>query len=307
MIPSLDPKPAPSLSLSLSVAIITFNEAENLPRTLQSVCWADEIVVVDSGSTDATVEVARSFIARGMDLDARGLDLTAHRPEVRTFIRPWPGYAAQKNFALAQCRGAWILSLDADEELTPELAVEIQRLIACSPSTPPAAGAFRLKRRNLFLGRFVRHGGFYPDAKLRLFRNGALTGSPSLQFGDRAVHETIAFSGDAPVLTGDLVHHAYPTLHTYIEHMNRYSDLGAGVLRTRGHVSSSLPAFLLHVLIAPVLSFHWNYIFRLGFLDGREGLLLHLYQAVYTSWKYSKAWDLHRDKKWAKSPADPAG
>ena len=255
----------------LSVAIITLNEETNLSRTLAGVRWADEIVVVDSGSTDRTVEIARSVGAHVVQ-------------------RPWPGFAAQKNFALAQCTGTWVLSLDADEELSPELQREIRALLA----TDPPADAFRLRRRNLFLGRWIRRGGFYPDAKLRLFRRatGAVPFPP--QFSDRPVHETIPFAGHTQTLNHDLIHHAYPTLAAYLEHMNRYSTLGAEVLVGKGRVSRSFPAFFLHIFYVPQLTFCWNYFVRLGFLDGREGLLLHLYQAVYTSWKYAKAWEFAR-------------
>jgi glycosyltransferase involved in cell wall biosynthesis len=249
----------------LSVAIVTLNEEETLARTLASVAWAEEIVVVDSGSTDRTVEIARSFGARVIE-------------------REWPGFAAQKNFAIEQCRGEWVLSLDADEELTPELQQEIQKLLASSL----ALNAFYLKRRNYFLGRWVRYGGFYPDAKLRLFRRDAA------KFTERAVHETIAFEGETGTLEFDLIHHAYPTLGDYIEHMNRYSGLGAEVLLARQRTSKSWLAFVMNVWAVPQFMFQWNYFFRLGFLDGREGLLLHLYHAAYTSWKYAKAWEQAR-------------
>ena len=268
----------------LSVAIITLNEELNLGRTLESVRWAEEIVVVDSGSTDRTVQIARSFGAHVIE-------------------RPWSGFSAQKNFALTQCTGTWVLSLDADEELSPELQRQIRTLLA----TNPPLDAFMLKRRNLFLGRWIRHGGFYPDAKLRLFRSSTASLAPP-RFGDRAVHETITFQGATQTLDYDLVHHAYPTLATYLEHMNRYSTLGAGLLVGKGRSSRSLPAFLAHVLVVPQLNFLRNYIVRLGFLDGREGLLLHLYQAVYTSWKYAKAWELSRGAQRiltdVQSPAD---
>ena len=258
----------------LSVAIITLNEELNLSRTLASIRWADEIIVVDSGSTDRTVEIARSFGARVIE-------------------RPWPGFAAQKNFALAQCTGDWVLSLDADEELSPDLQREVRTLLA---SNPPA-DAFRLKRRNLFLGRWIRHGGFYPDAKLRLFRRSAAGPALPPRFSERPVHETMPFAGATQTLDHDLIHHAYPTLSGYLEHMNRYSTLGAEVLVGKGRVSLSFPAFFLHIFYVPQLTFCWNYFVRLGFLDGREGLLLHLYQAAYTSWKYAKAWELARGTK----------
>ena len=258
----------------LSVAIITCNEERNLGRTLESVRWADEVVVVDSGSTDHTVSIARSFGAHVIE-------------------RHWPGFAAQKNFALAQCTGTWVLSLDADEELSPELQRQIRTLL----STNPPVDAFRLKRRNLFLGRWMRYGGFYPDTKLRLFRRSAASFAQRPKFEDRPVHETIAFDGAEATLDYDLIHHAYPTLEAYLEHMNRYSTLGAELLVGKGRVSRSWLAFVANVFYLPYFNFLWNYVVRLGFLDGREGLLLHLYQAVYTSWKYAKAWERFRSNK----------
>src|ERR1700761_7319063 len=200
---------------SLSVAIVTFNEEANLARTLSSVAWADEIIVVDSHSTDRTVEIARSFCAT-------------------VIVRDWPGFAEQKNFALAQCNGDWLLSLDADEELTSELQQEIRTLMA----TTPVADAFFLKRRNFFLGRWIKRGGYYPDAKLRLFRRSA-----AAQFTPRPVHETISHNGVTATLDADLIHHAYPTLSTYIEHQNHYSSLAAELLVTQQRISRSWLAF----------------------------------------------------------------
>ena len=259
----------------LSVAIITHNEEANLARTLASVSWADEIIVVDSGSTDRTAEIARSFNARVIE-------------------HMWTGFAAQKNFALSQCTGEWVLSLDADEELTTELQFQMQSLLM----SKPAADAFYLKRRNLFLGRWIKHGGFYPDPKLRLFRRTAANFVRTPQFEERPVHETIVFDGISATLDYDLIHHAYPTLTTYIEHMDRYSSLGADLLVSRGRTSRSTLSFAFNVWLIPQLTFIWNYFFRLGFLDGREGLLLHLYHAIYTSWKYAKAWERARKSKW---------
>jgi glycosyltransferase involved in cell wall biosynthesis len=246
---------------TLSVAIVARNEEANLPRTLASVRWADQVVVVDACSTDATGEIARSA----------GTQL---------FIEPWKGFAAQKNSAIAHCTGDWVLSLDADEEISSELAAEIQALLADGPG----CDAYTVPRRNFFLGRVLRHGGFYPDRKLRLFRRG------TAQFSPRAVHETLACSGKVGHLRGDLLHHAYPDLASYIEHMDRYSTLGAQVLVERGRTSRSPLAFVWNVAVVPRLQFLYNYGLRLGFLDGREGLLIHLYHANYVSWKYAKAW-----------------
>ncbi len=263
----------------LSVAIITLNEEQNLARTLASVSWADELVVLDSGSTDRTVEIARQFGATVLE-------------------RAWQGFAAQKNLAIAHCSGVWILSLDADEELSPELQRQIRTLLA----TNPPVDAYALNRRNLFLGRWIRHGGFYPDAKLRLFRRASARFAQQPAFEERPVHEIIAFDGALQTLDFDLIHHAYPTLHEYLEHMDRYSNLGAELLLKKGRISRSLPAFVANVFLVPQLAFVWNYLFRLGFLDGREGLLLHSYHAVYSSWKYAKAWERSREPR-----AEPSG
>lgn len=255
---------------ALSIAIITFNEEANIGRTLRSLPRHAEIVVVDSGSTDATVEIVRQHGAH-------------------VFEEPWRGFAAQKNFAIAQCTGDWVLSLDADEEMSNELLESVISLTnEQHRSTEPEA--YTIARRNLFLGRWVKHGGFYPDAKLRLFRRGAA------EFEERPVHEVIRFKGTTGHLRGDIIHHAYPTLAGYLEHMDRYSTLGAEIVRRKGKDISSMPSFVMHVLVAPAANFFWNYIVRFGFRDGREGLLLHLYQSVYSSWKYAKAWEQTRTK-----------
>jgi glycosyltransferase involved in cell wall biosynthesis len=250
---------------TLSVAIITHNEEANLERSLGSVAWADEIVVVDSGSNDRTEEIARSFRSR-------------------FFLEEWKGFAVQKNSALEKCSCDWILSLDADESLSDELAKEIWELLE---RDPPLDG-YALPRRNLFLGRWMRFGGFYPDPKLRLFRRGAA------EFEARPVHETVHFVGKAGRLKGDMVHDAYPTLEAYIAHMDRYSTLGAEQAVRESKSSLPLWPFAVNVVVNPVATFVYNYFLRLGFLDGREGLLLHLYHSVYVSWKYAKAWEQGR-------------
>jgi glycosyltransferase involved in cell wall biosynthesis len=253
------------MPFTLSVAIITKNEEANLPRTLLSVRWADEIVIVDDGSTDRTPEIARECGAK-------------------FFLEEWKGFGAQKNSAIAKCAGDWVLSLDADEEVSGELAQEIRALLTGEPQHR----AYLLPRRNFFLGRWIRHGGYYPDPKLRLFRRG------SAQFEENAVHETMRSTSPAGRLRGDLLHHAYPTLDNYIEHMNRYSTLGATQATARGKTSRSIFAFLWNVVVVPIATFKYNYFLRLGFLDGREGLLQHLYHSTYVSWKYAKAWEKAR-------------
>jgi len=284
--------------MQLSVVIITFNEEANIGRTLTSVqpLVADgkgEIIVVDSGSSDRTVEIAKSFGAR-------------------LFVEEWKGYAAQKNSAIDKAIGDWILSLDADEEMDPELSRELagSNNNASSPGRPSHEWCltmrlgtlkslegqpvgFLLRRKNYFLGKWIRHGGFWPDPKLRLFRRG------SGRFENRAVHEDIRVDGHTKLIPyGALLHHSYPTLSDYIEHMNRYSSLGAEMVVAKGKVRFSF----INIVLRPLFTFIYNYFFRLGFLDGREGLLLHLYHAVYVSWKYAKAWELSRQHQTSEAP-----
>lgn len=247
---------------TLSVVLVTLNEAANLPRTLASVRFAQEIVLVDSGSTDATLQIARQAGAR-------------------IFEEPWKGFARQKNSAIAHATSDWVLSLDADEEVSPELAREIAALLA----SEPAFSAYRIPRLNHFLGRPLRHGGYWPDPKLRLFRRGAAL------FEERPVHETMRADGAVGRLKGHLIHHCYPTLAEYIEHMNRYSSIGAEVLAQQGRVSRSLPAFFWNAVLNPAATLLYNYVFRLGFLDGRAGLLQHLNHSAYIHWKFVKAWE----------------
>ena len=284
--------------MNLSVVIITVNEEANISRTLASVkpLVADgkgEIIVVDSGSTDRTVEIAKSFGAK-------------------VFVEEWKGYAAQKNSAIDKAKGDWILSLDADEELSSNLAAEItaalndQSLRENNQGVPDCATdrlqailqvqrdsgiplsrftfGYWLRRNNFFLGRSIKHGGFWPDPKMRLFRRGAG------RFEDRSVHEDVRLEGPEGTLDNALIHHSYPTLSDYIDHMNRYSSLGAEMVAAKGRVRFSF----VNIVLRPMFSFTYNYFFRLGFLDGREGLLLHLYHGVYVSWKYAKAWELSR-------------
>lgn len=287
--------------MQLSVVIITFNEEANIGRTLQSVqpLVADgkgEIIVVDSGSTDRTVEIAKSFGAK-------------------VFVEEWKGFAAQKNSAIDKAKGEWVLSLDADEELTVGLASEITSALADQKRRMTAQGVpddaadsvkailraqlesgiplsrftfgFWIHRRNRFLTRWIRHGGFWPDPKMRLFRRG------TARFEERAVHEDAKLQGPDASLDGFLIHHSYPTVSDYIEHMNHYSSLGAEMVVAKGKVRFSF----INIVLRPLCTFIYNYFFRLGFLDGREGLLLHLYHAVYVSWKYAKAWEMSRQKK----------
>jgi glycosyltransferase involved in cell wall biosynthesis len=293
----------------LSVVLITHNEETNLGRTLESVQplvrdRQGEIIVVDSGSTDRTVDIAKSFGAK-------------------VFVEPWKGYSAQKNSAIEKATGDWILSLDADEELDTNASKvicsltsgndrtsdgesvnlgtgssedsldAIEMVMASEEATEKRVSAqalsgYWIARKNEFLGQWIKHGGFWPDPKLRLFRRGRG------RFEDRAVHETLIVNGPTGRLKqGAILHHCYPTLSDYIEHMNRYSSLGAEMAVAEGRTGFSI----INIAVRPLATFVYNYFFRLGFLDGRKGLLLHLYHAVYVSWKYAKVWELAHLRK----------
>ena len=252
---------------TLSVVLITLNEASNLLRTLRSVNWAQEIVVVDSGSTDETVAIARAAGAH-------------------VFEEPWKGFTAQKNSAISHATCEWVLSLDADEEVSPELARELQVLLA----GVPAFNAYRIPRLNHFMGKPLRHGGYWPDPKLRLFKRGLS------RFAERAVHETMETHGPVDQLRNPLLHHCYPALEEYVEHVNRYSTLSAGMLVEAGRAPESMAMLLWQAVANPVATFFYNYVFRLGFLDGAEGLLQHLNHSIYIHWKYAKAWQARLGK-----------
>jgi glycosyltransferase involved in cell wall biosynthesis len=250
----------------LSIALLAFNETANLRRTLESVAWADELILVDSGSTDGTVAIAEEFGAK-------------------VFVEPWKGYGPQMNSALDKCRSEWVFSLDADEVMTPQLQAEIRALIAGEPEFV----AYWVPRRNRIFGRWMRHGGQYPDYKLRLFRQGTAR-LPE----DTEPHATPKWAGPKGKLRGDLLHYQYPTVALYVEHMNRYSSASVPLVLRKGRTCRGLAEFVAMTVVNPVLTFVKNYLFRLGFLDGRPGLLFHLYHSAYTSWKYAKAWEASR-------------
>ncbi len=252
--------------MSLSVCIITLNEEANIVRTLKSVSGiADEIIVVDSGSTDATVALAQGHGAK-------------------VFMEPWKGFAPQKNSSLAKATCDWVLSLDADEEVSPELAASIHAVTTAT--TPPYVSGYMMNRRNLYFGKWLKRAGYYPDPKLRLIRRGAA------EFELRAVHEDLKMAGPRGHLKGDLIHHAYTTIDNFIEHQNRYSTLGAGMVVAERKVGFSV----INIVLRPMVRFVYNYFFRGGFLDGREGLIVLMNHAMYVSWKYAKAWQMSKQQ-----------
>jgi glycosyltransferase involved in cell wall biosynthesis len=242
--------------LRLSVAVITLDEEQRLRACLESVAWADEIVVVDAESRDKTAQIAREFTER-------------------VVVRPWPGFTAQKNFALEQATGDWVLSLDADEEVSPELRDEIQRLLA-QPQPPPCDG-YAVPRKNIFWGRWIRHGGLYPDWQMRLFRRGRG------RFVDRAVHESVQVEGPVARLRGALLHRSYRDVSDFLDRADRYSTLAADEW-----LRSGLPVRAADLILRPLGRFFGMYVLRLGVLDGWRGLLLATLYAYYVGMRSAK-------------------
>jgi len=244
----------------LSVTIIAWNEEERLRACLESVAWAEEILVIDAESTDKTVQVAREFTDK-------------------IWVRPWPGFAEQKNFALDQATCEWVLSLDADERVTPELRERISRIVRANG---PGDG-YSIPRKNIFWGAWVRHGGLYPDYQLRLFRRAAG------RFVDSAVHESVVVEGHVERLAEPLLHHSYRGLDDFVARSNRYSALAARDIVARGG-----RAGVLDLALRPLGRFLSMYVARGGFLDGWRGFVLAVLYANYVFLRVAKTWEARR-------------
>ena len=245
----------------LSVVIVTLNEEERIRECLDSVAWADVIVVVDAESTDMTVAIAR--------------EATDH-----VIVRPWPGFHAQKNFGLDRTTGEWILSLDADETVSPELRSEITAILESGGS----ADGYAVSRHNVFWGRWVRHGGLYPDWQNRLFRRGRG------RFSERAVHESVTVDGAVARLRGHLVHRSYRDVADFLARADRYTSLAADEWVAAGRPSRPL----VDMVVRPLGRFLQMYVARAGFLDGWRGFLLATLYAYYVLMRSAKIWERTR-------------
>ena len=242
----------------LSVIIITLNEAEHIGPAIDSAAWADEILVVDSGSTDATVDIARAKGAKVM-------------------TRHWSGYVDQKNFAAERAAHDWIFSLDADERITPALAAEIQELL----SSEPERKAYRAPRVTFHLGRWFRTTDFYPDFQTRLYDRRAA------RWSGRHVHESVTADGPIGRLRHDLEHYSFRDLRDHLDRINLYSSLAALQLHEAGRRAGALD-----LLLRPPAAFLRNYLLRRGFLDGTAGLTLSLVNAYSVFLKFAKLREL---------------
>ncbi|MBX2991978.1 MAG: glycosyltransferase family 2 protein [Bacteroidetes bacterium] len=248
----------------LSVITLVLNEEHNIANCLESVKWADEIIVVDSGSTDKTVELARRFTDKVLTVE-------------------WKGYGATKNVALDRATGDWILWLDADERVPPELAEEIQLVLR----EDTMYAGFEVARRAYFLGKWIRHCGWYPGRVTRLFRK------DKSRFTETNVHEQIVVVGKIGNLQHDLLHFTDPDLQHYFSKFNNYTTLAAKDMHAARKTFS-----MYDILVRPPFLFFKMYIARRGFLDGIQGFMLSVVSSAYVFTKYAKLWELqHKTMK----------
>lgn len=246
----------------LSVFIIALNQEANIGECLASVSFADDIVVVDTGSTDRTVEVARNYTDRVLNA-------------------PWQGFGRTKNFALDQIRGDWAFSLDTDERVPLALQEEIQAVVKANGPFP----GYRVPRRNYFCGRWIRHLGWYPDYTLRLFRR------DQGRFREREVHEEVVVNGPVGNLKTPLEHYSYSSVSEYVARMDRYARLAAVELAKQGQ--RPYPGELAY---RPLLSFFHLYFLRGGFLEGTAGYTLAVLMSMYKFLKYYYLRELSRER-----------
>jgi glycosyltransferase involved in cell wall biosynthesis len=246
----------------ISATLITYNEERNIAEALQSLSWADEIIVIDSGSSDATLEICRRFTDK-------------------ILFREWTGYVDQKNYAVEQASHDWIFSLDADERTGPELRDEIQHLVRKGFSKP----GYRIPRVAFFMGRWIRHGDWYPDYQLRLFdrRRGKWEGG--------RVHESVRTDGMPGFLNGEIHHFTYRSFSDYLRRLEIYSNLAAYDHQQKG--ASATP---LKLLGNPIAAFLKSYLLKRGFLDGTPGFTVAVMGAISVFFKYAKLYELQRTR-----------
>jgi len=249
-----------SKKTKISVTVRTFNEEKNLRDCLESVTWADEIIVVDAESTDSTVAIAREFTDR-------------------VIVMPWAGHIATSQFATDQAKNPWVFSIDADERVSPALRDEILALDLAAA----AHDAFDMPRLHFFMQRWIRHSGWYPDRNIRLYRK------DRCHWGGYAPHDKIQVPGSLASLKGDLLHYIYRDLAHYAATKNSYSTLTA-----IDHNRSGRRATLLHFTIRPLYTFLYRYLVRFGFLDGLAGFVICVMEAHCVFMKYVKLYEIQK-------------
>lgn len=256
----------------ISATVIALNEEANITEALDSLGWADEIVVVDSGSTDATLDICRKY-------------------GIAPYTRAWTGYVDQKNFAVEKATNDWVFSLDADERVSPTLQQEIVDLLNAGPRHP----GYRIPRVAYFMGRWICHGDWYPDYQLRLFdrRHGRWQGG--------RVHESVTLDQEPGFLSGKIHHFTYRNLSAYLLRLENYSTLAAADYRQRGKVSTPLG-----MLLYPMATFLKAYLLKRGFLDGVPGFVVAVMGAVSVFFKYAKLHELQGRPRSAGETISPA-
>lgn len=245
----------------LSVIIVTKNESEHIARCLSSVAWADEIIIFDSGSTDNTVEICKK-----------------HTPHV--YETDWPGFGPQKQRALNKTRGDWVLSIDADEQISKDLQSEVQWAIQSQKNTH----GFEIPRLSSYCGKQIKHGGWWPDYVLRLFKK------ESGKFSDSIVHERVILTGSIGQLKNPILHDSYTSLEEVLSKTNSYSSLGAKMLFDKGKKSS-----LIQAILRAIWTFFRTYFIKTSFLDGEQGFMLAISNAEVTYYKYLKLHFLNQE------------
>ncbi len=254
-------------------AVVSFNEEKNLQPCLESAKWMDEIVVVDSFSTDRTIDIARKYTDK-------------------IFQRPWRGFGDQKNYAMDQVSTDWIFILDSDERISVELRAEIETVLSARSTDGPVA--YYVPRHNYYFGSLVLHAGCYPDYQLRLFRRGIG------HLDDAEPHNKFIFTGDSAYLSCPLIHHTRPTLQNYLEKFSNFTTMAAqDRAKTKGYVRST------DLLFRPVFTFLKYFLVRQGYRDGMSGFLVSALASMYTFVKYAKVWHMkqfqsygsHQEKK----------
>jgi len=249
---------------NISVIIITLNEEENIEDCIKSVNWVDEIIVVDSSSVDKTVEIAKSLNAK-------------------VYQTEWKGYSAAKNFALNHAKSEWVLSLDADERVTPEMKNEIISILKTGENK---YAGYEVSRKTIFLGKWIRHCGWYPGYTLRFFKN------KMGKFTDSLVHESIQINGEKGRLKNGLIHYTNKDIFHYFEKYNKYTSLAA-----QDMLKHNKSFRIIDLIFRPVFTFTKMYFLRNGWMDGIHGLLLSVFSASYVFTKYAKLWELNKKMK----------
>ncbi len=251
--------------MKISATIIVHNEEDNIAGVCETVSWADEIVIVDSDSTDRTVEIARRYTEK-------------------VFNREFRGYKDKHEFADAQTTGDWIFWIDADERVTPELRASIEALRQRDPATLP--DGFRIARRTHYLGRWINHSGWYPDYQMRLYRKAAS------YWDGVSPHETARVRGHVEILPGEFLHYTKRNLSEHHHVLDSYTTLAAEYLHRRGKQIRAL-----ELLLAPIAAFLRTYILKLGFLDGIPGLIIAMFTAYSLFLKYAKVWEQNHSSR----------